>query len=231
MARTTDTVDITKKILEKAQSNSAHTEVIETIAPGKFPAIDCATDISFNLPTLAVVHETIHQQVHEIRQEFITREVHNHEYHHRILPIIDVEVLPARHFLPVEGGGLVEINRDEVPGRGRQWVIAETASKTRSDQPVPQAIKRFSARDFTGSEGEFKRHVTPGGFERTEQTWVHPPELEIGGRDTGQTWPQELGGEGNHNNQFGSRPVSPGRRQPEQPPINHTIAAERLSPV
>ena len=152
-------------------------------------------DLDSNLPILAVVHETIREEIHEIRQEFITREIHNHDYYHRILPIVDVEVLPARHFLPVEGGGLVEISRDEVPGRGREWVIAETASRTRSDQPVPQAISRFSAREFTGSEGDFKRYIAPEGFERTEETWVHPPELETGGRDTGQTWPLKLCGE------------------------------------
>ena len=201
MARNAGTVETAEKILEQAQGNSAHTEIIETIAPGEFLAIRCEHDLGFNLLIIAVVHETIHQEVHEIRQENITREIHNHEYYHRILPIVDVEVLPARHFLPVEGGGLVEISRDEVPGRGRQWVIAETASKTRSDQPVPQAISRFTAREFTGSEGEFKRYITPEGFERTEQTWVHPPELETGGRDTGQTWPLELGSEGNNNNQ------------------------------
>lgn len=136
---------------------------------------------------------------------------------------MDVEVLPARHFLPVEGGGLVEISRDEVPGRGRQWVVAETASRTRSDQPVPPAISRFSAREFVGSEGEFKRYTTPEGFERTEETWVHPPELETGGRDTGQTRPLELRGEVNQ--MIRSRPGSSSMGQPEKPPVN------RLSPV
>ena len=227
MTRNAGMLDRAEKIVEKAQSNSARTEIIETIAPGRFPAIDCKPALKFNLPILAVVHETIHQQVHEIRQEYITREVHNHEYYHRILPIVDVEVLPARHFLPVEGGGLVEINRDEVPGRGRQWVIAETASKTRSDQPVPRAVTQFSAREFTGNEGEFKKYETPEGFERTEQTWVHPPELETGGHNSGQTWPLELGGEGNNNIQSRSGPIFPGRKQPEQPPVTHPTTAKQ----
>lgn len=231
MTRTAGKRDLAEEIVEKAQSNSVRTEIIETIAPGRLLAIECKADLSFDLSIIAVVHETIHQEVHEIRQEHITREVHNHEYYHRILPIVDVEVLPARHFLPVEGGGLVEINRDEVPGRGRQWVIAETASKTRSDQPVPRAINRFSAREFTGNDGEFKKYVSSDGCERTEQTWIHPPELETGGRDSGQTWPLELGGEGSHNIQFRSRPLSPGRRQLEQPPVSHPNTAERMSPL
>lgn len=145
---------------------------------------------------LAVVHETVHQEVHHIREEVITRDIHTHDVYHRILPVIDVEVLPPRHFLPVEGGGLVEISGSEVPGRGQNWVIAETASKIPSDQRAPQATNRFSARDFVGHEGDSTRYVTPEGFERTEETWVHPPELETGGRDTGQTWPMAFGEDG-----------------------------------
>lgn len=116
--------------------------------------------------------------------------------YHRILPVIDVEVLPPRHFLPVQGGGLVEINSSEVPGRGQNWVIAETASKIPSDERAPKATNRFSARDFIGNEGDPKRYITPEGIERTEETWVHPPELETGGCDTGQTWPMVFGEDG-----------------------------------
>lgn len=39
--RTPGSLDAVEKILEKAQSNSTRTDVIETIAPGKFPALDC----------------------------------------------------------------------------------------------------------------------------------------------------------------------------------------------
>ena len=137
----------------------------------------------------AVIHENVTQDVHHIREEVITREIHTHDNYHRILPIVDVEVLPPRHFLPVEGGGLVEVSASEVPGRGQNWVIAETASKIPSDQAAPQGRRKFTARDFPGNEGEFKKYVTPEGVERTEQTWVHYPELEIGAQATGQSWP------------------------------------------
>lgn len=145
---------------------------------------------------LAVVHETIHQEIHHVREEHITREIHNHDVFHRILPIVDVEVLPARHFLPVEGGGLVEISGDEVPGRGRNWVIAETASKIPSNQAAPKGVSRFSARDFPGTEGDSRNYISSEGIKTTEETWVHPPELETGGRDTGQTWPMVFGEHG-----------------------------------
>ena len=142
---------------------------------------------------IAVVHETVNQEIHHVREEVITREIHNHEIYHRILPVIDVEVLPARHFLPVEGGGLVEVSADEVPSRGRSWVIAETASKIPSDEAAPRRRDRFSAREFVGTEGDTKEYMTPEGFMRKEETWVHPPELETGARDTGQSWPMEFG--------------------------------------
>jgi hypothetical protein len=141
----------------------------------------------------AVVHETVQQRVHHVREEVITREIHTHDVFHRILPVIDVEVLPPRHFLPVEGGGLVEIGADEVPGRGNNWVIAETASKIPSDQPAPKGVSRFTARQFPGTEGDAVQYMDREGVEYTETTWVHPPALETGGRDTGQTWPMVFG--------------------------------------
>ena len=104
-----------------------------------------------------------------------------------------MEVLPARHFLPVEGGGLVEVGADEVPGRGNHWVVAETASKIPSGSAPLTGVRRFSAREFSGRAGDSKKYITPEGYERTEQSWVHPPELETGARDTGQSWPMVFG--------------------------------------
>lgn len=110
-----------------------------------------------------------------------------------MLPVIDVEVLPPRHFLPVEGGGLVEIGAKEVPGRGNHWVIAETASKIPSDQAAPMGRRQFAARRFSGGEGDMGSYMSSEGHQVTEETWVHPPELETGARDTGQTWPMIFG--------------------------------------
>ncbi|MCJ1472264.1 hypothetical protein MMC13_000911 [Lambiella insularis] len=163
-----------QEVLDRAQGNTHDTEVIEKIAP-------------------AVVHETMNKDIHHIRHEVVTREIHEHTYYHRILPVIDVEVLPPRHFLPVEGGGLVEVSADEVPGRGKNWVIAETASKIPSSGALPSEPRVFSAREFRGTEGDDKRFITPEGYERTEQTWVHPPELETLSEASGQTWPMEFG--------------------------------------
>ena len=135
----------------------------------------------------------MNKNIHYVKHEVVTRDIHEHTYYHRILPVIDVEVLPPRHFLPVEGGGLVEVSADEVPGRGKNWVIAETASKIPSAGPPPNKYRKFTAREFVGTEGDEKSYTMPEGYERTEQTWVHPPELETLGQATGQTWPMEFG--------------------------------------
>ena len=163
-----------EEIVARAGANTQDTEVIEKIAP-------------------AVTQETVRDKVHHVREEVITREIHTHDVFHRMLPVIDVEVLPPRHFLPVEGGGLVEIGADEVPGRGNNWVIAETASTIASDQSAPTARRRFTAREFPGKEGDEAKFTAEEGHEIAHTTWVHPPELETGGRDTGQTWPMVFG--------------------------------------
>lgn len=143
----------------------------------------------------AVTHETIVQNVHEIREEQITREIHNHHIFHRILPIVDIEVLPARHFVPVEGG-YAEISEQEVPGRtgvNAQWIIAETMSKLMPESKGPIVPQRFTARKFEGTDYDYKEYMTPEGFKRTEQWWVHPPTIETGGERSGQTYAFHIG--------------------------------------
>ena len=177
--------------VERAKTNSVQTHVNESIAPGMTTTFLYHRSRTEKFP--AVTHEVVHQKIHHVREEQITREIHEHDTYHRILPIIDVEVLPPRHFLPVEGGGLVEVPAREVPGRGSNWVIAETASKIASNQPAPTGPREFSARAFPGREGDALTYITPEGYRKTEQTWVHPPELETGARDTGQSWPMLMG--------------------------------------
>lgn len=141
----------------------------------------------------AVTHNMIVEEHRDIREEQITREIHTHDVHHRILPVIDIEVKPARHFIPVEGG-YAEIAEEELPGRtgeNAKWAIAEFVSKSMSKGGrVP---RQFTARKFEGSEGEYKERKMPEGHTRTEQCWVHPPTLEDGGMRSGQTYPFHFG--------------------------------------
>lgn len=114
--------------------------------------------------------------------------------YHRILPIIDVEVLPARHFVPTEdGSGLVEVPGPDLPGRSKNWIVAETLSKIPTGARLTGGPREFTAREFRGTEGDEKLEMVEdesgNEFPRKTTTWVHPPELEQGGRVTGQTVP------------------------------------------
>lgn len=59
----------------------------------------------------AVKHEKVIENDDEVRQKVITREVHDYDIYHRILPIKDIEVKPARHFMQVQDG-YVEIDEE-----------------------------------------------------------------------------------------------------------------------
>ena len=137
---------------------------------------------------LAVTHEYVTKKIHEIREERVFREIHHYDIYHRILPITDVEVLPARHY-KVEDGKLVEMRAEEVPPhRNSNWVVAETVSTGKTTtQP-----RRFTAREFPGEEGDERTYITPQGHPRTDTTWIHPPQLEPGGQQTGQTTPYQI---------------------------------------
>jgi hypothetical protein len=192
------------------------------------PCCHLSGDLGTDIIGAAVVHENVTKDVHHIREEVITREIHTHDVYHRILPIVDVEVLPPRHFLPVEGGGLVEVSAAEVPGRGHNWVIAETASKIPSDQAAPQGRRRFTARTFPGQEGDTVKYITPDGYEKTEETWVHPPELEEGARLTGQSWPMVFGDDNASNSSYADpTPNQSSRKSPKKGQAAQASPAQR----
>lgn len=143
----------------------------------------------------AVTHDTVHQHVHHSREEQITRDIHYHDIYHRILPITDVQVLPARHFVPTSNGELLEISEDQIPGRtNRQqnWIVAETVSKGPHSAPLTKP-RQFTARNFEGKDGDYREYKGKDGIARTDTTWVHAPEIEPRGQLTGQTAPFYFG--------------------------------------
>lgn len=89
----------------------------------------------------------------------------------------------------------MEVFGDQIPGRNKDpnWLVGETVSKIPSHEKPERRGNTFSARTFEGTEGDFKEYMTPEGYKRTEQTWIHPPVLEDGAKKTGQTWPLEFG--------------------------------------
>lgn len=159
-------------------NNTADTIVEERIAP-------------------AAVVETVNKEIHHIRHEQIIQEIHDHEVFHRILPIIDVEVLPARHFVPSRDGTLVEVPESALPGRAidsvHNWVIAETVSKIPSTAPPPSQPRQFTARKFEGTDGDYREWVTDDNVKHSETTWVHPPVADDSAMLAGQTVPIHFG--------------------------------------
>jgi len=129
----------------------------------------------------AVVHEIIREDVHEIYQEVITREIHNHYVYHRTLPVHEIEILPSRHFLEDASGSRQEIPAAAVPGWSEEHLSQIFAEVFRHRLPKSSgttAPRVFTAREFPGTEGDYKETIEPSGFVRTEQWWVHPPTLE-----------------------------------------------------
>ena len=113
--------------------------------------------------------------------------------------------------------------------RGNNWVIAETASKIPSDQVAPGGARQFTAREFRGREGDAVRYTAPEGHEVVEETWVHPPELETGARDTGQSWPLELGDEGPEKASHKHSSSKTGKRKsPRKGQTSQAIPAEKV---
>lgn len=138
----------------------------------------------------AVTHETVKRDIHEIKHERITRELHEHHVFHRILPVVDVEIMPARHFLDI-GGKLHEIPADRLPD-GPLGASKYITVELPKDSSAP-GRRQFTARDFPGTEGDYIEKVTPAGTKQTERYWVHPPTLETGGKKSGQTRAFHLG--------------------------------------
>lgn len=124
--------------------------------------------------------------MHEIKEEQIQREIHNHDVYHRVQPVYDVEVKPARHYVSDNNGGLVEVSEADLPdctGNNQNWYIGRREPSeswyTPRDSPELSRVK---------TEDE-KRYMTPEGFARTEKTVVHPPALEDMSSLTGPVLP------------------------------------------
>ena len=58
--------------------------------------------------------EVVKPIVHERTEEHITRDIHTHDVYQKILPVRDVEVLPARHWVPGPDGRLVQVDEKYV---------------------------------------------------------------------------------------------------------------------
>jgi hypothetical protein len=164
-------------------SNTEDVDKSTRIAPGTLTYITLpfkfyiATLCIFRLPadtTVAVVHEVVKPHEHEIIEERIYREIHNHDVYHRIQPVYQTEILAARHFVHDANGNLVEISEDEVPdrtGEFQAWYMGKRdCPAVHPSRHLPRITEPRIVSDI--------KYMTPEGFERRETTILHPPELE-----------------------------------------------------
>ncbi|RYP51190.1 hypothetical protein DL768_003458 [Monosporascus sp. mg162] len=88
------------------------------------------------------MYETIRPELHEIKEEQIYREVHDYDVYHRIQPVYDVEILPARHFVPGPDGTLTEVSEQDLACTGppQRWHIAKGPSCAAST-PLRQSLE------------------------------------------------------------------------------------------
>lgn len=135
---------------------------------------------------LAVYHESVHPTIHHVHEESIQRDIHNHDVYHRILPVVDVQVLPTKHYVADERSGeLQEIDGRHLPGRLGSWVVAETVSKLHQDAHAKTGSREFTARTFANGEGDAKQYISGDGTPTTENTWIHKPVLSNGAMHAG----------------------------------------------
>lgn len=136
-------------------------------------------------------------KVHHINEERITREIHNHDVFHRIQPIIGVEDLPTKHYIPApNGNGLIEIPESELPGRHTKWAVQPVDDKLVTSAAVPSGADMETTakhpEHFSGREPHVQdrqKSMTDDGITQEETVWRHPPQLENGGQESGQTVP------------------------------------------
>ncbi|KAI9651956.1 MAG: hypothetical protein M1831_007459 [Alyxoria varia] len=133
----------------------------------------------------AVVHDVYTPLVHHASQHLVSRDVHEHMIRLRTLPIIDVQTLPPRHYVPGSDGHLKPIPAAEVQDRlkgnnqPKNWLIAETVSKRHTEPHISNELKRLLAEHKPPPQRiSDSQHLSPEGYERRETTWVHGPTIE-----------------------------------------------------
>ncbi|KAJ9129546.1 hypothetical protein NKR19_g10321 [Coniochaeta hoffmannii] len=114
-----------------------------------------------------VTKEIVKPVVHEQVEEHITREIHAHDVYHKILPVRDVEVLPARHWVPGPDGRLIQVDEKDVYS-GAAWSVGQT-----------------NATSVSAGEQD-QREVQPGHARQTQLHHSEAEEYQIPRKPVGQ---------------------------------------------
>lgn len=179
-------------------------------------------DLSTNTEA-EVVHETVKPHEHEIIEERIYREIHNHEYFHYIQPVYDTEILPARHWIHNAKGELVEVPAEKLPectGANQRWSVVRGDREKSNTYVVRSPHRALQPRIISD-----KKYVTPEGFERRETTWLHPPELEDMSNYDGPVVPIEF----LHHPEHAPERDSKTHKRSDQSPKSRLFVVEEIS--
>jgi hypothetical protein len=131
----------------------------------------------------AVTKEVVKPVVHEQVEEHIMRDTHTHDVYHKILPVRDVEVLPARHWVPGPDGRLIQVDEKDVYS-GAAFNLGQTNTTAENELYQDQLHQAKGGYDEvgTGSQQTVKHtsvnrpEVIPGRVNQVYQTQVHQPE-------------------------------------------------------
>ncbi|KAF2266773.1 hypothetical protein CC78DRAFT_107085 [Lojkania enalia] len=144
------------------------------VAPGKLLSISYHIAHELMRSSIAVTHEVVKSHKHEIIEQKVYKEIHNHDFYHCTQPVYDFEVLPAHHFVfNSDGSDLLEVPAGRFPestGESQRWFIGEN----KSNMPKTELPLRLTSPKIIDD----KTYIAPEGFERRETTILHPPELE-----------------------------------------------------
>ncbi|KAA8571316.1 hypothetical protein MFRU_046g00440 [Monilinia fructicola] len=166
----------------------------------------------------AVTHEKILPTEHEIITRAVYREIHQHHYYHRALPVIDTEILPTKHYVYGDDGDtLVRIPESMVPchtitgSHSQNWSIVQhrpAPAEDPFDSPLFGVEPELPNTKYTthfqpNSKGQLKwshvpgepikvmerEYITAEGFPRKETWWRYPPVLATAAYEAGLTVP------------------------------------------
>ncbi|KAK4169079.1 hypothetical protein QBC43DRAFT_284337 [Cladorrhinum sp. PSN259] len=137
----------------------------------------------------AVTHEVVKPKVHEVLHEQIERDIHEHHVVQKIQPVIDVEVLPARHYVPGPDGRLAEVAEKDLPectGENQNWHVGEGSLTgniqcSAASKEAPGAVpSEGMGRKYAGAQENITPELQEGSqpvqrnaVHRTENTVVH----------------------------------------------------------
>lgn len=140
-------------------NNDQHTHVHTTYSP----------------PVIKEVRET---RRHHIQQQAVTREIHRHHMVRKVLPVVDAEVLPARHFIQQPDGELEEVGGEILEERGivdLQRLIREAVR----DLMLKQDVEKYDQHGQQKICSDIDEGKERQDYPQTEEWTYHPPIIQV----------------------------------------------------